>query len=110
MLANNPSHLEAVDGVVEGRTRALQTDHSSATATLAPGLAAPILIHGDAAFSAQGVVAEVLNLQGLPGYSTGGTLHIISDNQIGFTTIPSDGRVAALPLGARVEIEAIASA
>ncbi len=92
VLANNPSHLEAVDGVVEGRTRALQTDHNSATATLHTGRAAPILIHGDAAFSAQGVVAEVLNLQALPGYSTGGTLHLISNNQIGFTTMPSDGR------------------
>jgi 2-oxoglutarate dehydrogenase E1 component len=92
VLANNPSHLEAVDGVVEGRTRALQTDHSSATATIDTGRAAPILIHGDAAFSAQGVVAEVLNLENLPGYSTGGTLHLISNNQVGFTTMPSDGR------------------
>jgi 2-oxoglutarate dehydrogenase E1 component len=91
-LANNPSHLEAVDGVVEGRTRALQTGHDTPIATLATGRAAPILIHGDAAFSAQGVVAEVLNLQALPGYATGGTLHIIANNQIGFTTDPGDGR------------------
>ena len=91
-LANNPSHLEAVDGVVEGRTRALQTDHKTPIAQLETGRAAPILIHGDAAFSAQGVVAEVLNLQGLPGYSTGGTLHLIANNQIGFTTDPGDGR------------------
>jgi len=91
-LANNPSHLEAVDGVVEGRTRALQTNHDTPMATLEVGRAAPILIHGDAAFSAQGVVAEVLNLQALDGYATGGTLHIISNNQIGFTTDPRDAR------------------
>jgi 2-oxoglutarate dehydrogenase E1 component len=91
-LANNPSHLEAVDGVVEGRTRALQTDHSTPIARVDTGRAAPILIHGDAAFSAQGVVAEVLNLQALAGYATGGTLHIISNNQVGFTTDPSDAR------------------
>ena len=91
-LANNPSHLEAVDGVVEGRTRALQTDHDTPIAKLVTGRAAPILIHGDAAFSAQGVVAEVLNLQALAGYATGGTLHIIANNQIGFTTDPSDAR------------------
>ena len=92
VLANNPSHLEAVDGVVEGRTRALQTNHDRPIATLDTGRAAPILIHGDAAFSAQGVVAEVLNLQALAGYATGGTLHIISNNQVGFTTDPSDAR------------------
>lgn len=91
-LANNPSHLEAVDGVVEGRTRALQTDHASPAASLDVGRAAPILIHGDAAFSAQGVVAEVLNLQALEGYATGGTIHLISNNQIGFTTDPHDAR------------------
>ncbi len=91
-LANNPSHLEAVNGVVEGRTRALQTNHNTPVATLEPGRAAPILIHGDAAFSAQGVVAEVLNLQALAGYATGGTIHIISNNQVGFTTDPRDAR------------------
>ena len=92
VLANNPSHLEAVDGVVEGRTRALQTDRTSSPAKLETGRAAPILIHGDAAFSAQGVVAEVLNLQALAGYATGGTVHIISNNQVGFTTDPRDAR------------------
>jgi 2-oxoglutarate dehydrogenase E1 component len=91
-LASNPSHLEAVDGVVEGRTRALQTDHNTPQATLEVGRAAPILVHGDAAFSAQGIVAEVLNLQGLAGYSTGGTIHLIANNQIGFTTDPRDAR------------------
>jgi 2-oxoglutarate decarboxylase len=91
-LANNPSHLEAVDGVVEGRTRALQTHHDMPIATLDMRRAAPLLIHGDAAFSAQGVVAEVLNLAGLAGYATGGTLHLIANNQVGFTTDPSEAR------------------
>ena len=91
-LANNPSHLEAVDGVVEGMTRALQTDRSANLPTFDAQIAAPILIHGDAAFAAQGVVAEVLNLQAIPGYATGGTIHIISNNQIGFTTDPMEGR------------------
>ncbi|MGP6159734.1 MAG: multifunctional oxoglutarate decarboxylase/oxoglutarate dehydrogenase thiamine pyrophosphate-binding subunit/dihydrolipoyllysine-residue succinyltransferase subunit [Vulcanimicrobiaceae bacterium] len=92
VLANNPSHLEAVDAVVEGRTRALQTKHETPIATLEPGVAAPILIHGDAAFSAQGIIAEVLNLQALAGYATGGTVHIIANNQVGFTTDPKEGR------------------
>jgi 2-oxoglutarate dehydrogenase E1 component len=91
-LANNPSHLEAVDGVVEGMTRCLQTDRSSNVPQIDPQIAAPILIHGDAAFAAQGVVAEVLNLQAIPGYATGGTIHIISNNQVGFTTDPMEGR------------------
>ncbi|BDE08056.1 alpha-ketoglutarate decarboxylase [Vulcanimicrobium alpinum] len=91
-LAHNPSHLEAVDGVVEGMTRALQTDHTVNPPTLNSEVAAPILIHGDAAFAAQGIVAEVLNLQGLAGYATGGTIHIISNNQVGFTTDPSEAR------------------
>ncbi|MHB8139979.1 MAG: multifunctional oxoglutarate decarboxylase/oxoglutarate dehydrogenase thiamine pyrophosphate-binding subunit/dihydrolipoyllysine-residue succinyltransferase subunit [Vulcanimicrobiaceae bacterium] len=91
-LAHNPSHLEAVDPVVEGSARALQTDRNAGVPRIDLQRAAPILIHGDAAFVAQGVVAEVLNLQSLPGYETGGTLHIIANNQIGFTTDPHDGR------------------
>lgn len=91
-LAPNPSHLEYVDPVVEGETRAIQTDHKSAEVTHDPRAALAILIHGDAAFPGQGVVAETLNLQALPGYSTGGTLHIIANNQIGFTTDPNEGR------------------
>jgi 2-oxoglutarate dehydrogenase E1 component len=91
-LAHNPSHLEAVDPVVEGRTRALQSDHTTPFGGLDFKKAAPILIHGDSAFPGQGVVAEVLNLQALPGYTTGGTLHIIANNQIGFTTDPKDSR------------------
>jgi 2-oxoglutarate dehydrogenase E1 component len=89
-LAANPSHLEAVDPVVEGRARAEQTDRS--TGAHDPTVALPILLHGDAAFSGQGEVAETLNLQGLPGYSTGGTLHLITNNQVGFTTDPQDSR------------------
>jgi 2-oxoglutarate dehydrogenase E1 component len=91
-LAANPSHLEAVDPVVEGRTRAEQTDRSTRTGYHDSSVAMPIQIHGDAAFPAQGVVAETLNLADLTGYSTGGTLHLIANNQIGFTTDPEDGR------------------
>jgi multifunctional 2-oxoglutarate metabolism enzyme len=91
-LLANPSHLEAVDPVVEGWTRAEQTrrkgsePHYDRTGTV------PILIHGDAAFPAQGVVSEVLNLSKLEGYTTGGTLHVIANNQLGFTTDPEEGR------------------
>ncbi|MDP3910787.1 MAG: multifunctional oxoglutarate decarboxylase/oxoglutarate dehydrogenase thiamine pyrophosphate-binding subunit/dihydrolipoyllysine-residue succinyltransferase subunit [Gemmatimonadales bacterium] len=83
MLAPNPSHLEAVNPVVEGRARALQ-DRSDP--------AVPVLLHGDAAFAGQGVVAETFNLARLRGYSTGGTFHLILNNQIGFTTEPRAGR------------------
>ena len=91
-LAANPSHLEAVDPVVEGRTRAEQTDRSTREGRHDPRVALPVLIHGDAAFPAQGVVAETLNLAELEGYSTGGTLHLIANNQVGFTTDPVEGR------------------
>ena len=91
-LCANPSHLEAVDPVVEGRTRAEQTDRSTRAGVHDPGVALPILIHGDASFAGQGVVAETLNLEGLAGYTTGGTLHLIANNQIGFTTDPAEGR------------------
>ena len=91
-LAANPSHLEAVDPVVEGRTRAEQTDRSTREGRHDPRVALPVLIHGDAAFPAQGIVAETLNLAELEGYATGGTLHLIANNQIGFTTDPVDGR------------------
>jgi 2-oxoglutarate dehydrogenase E1 component len=91
-LAANPSHLEAVDPVVEGRARAEQTDRSTRNGLHDPNVALPILIHGDASFPGQGEVAETLNLSALDGYSTGGTLHLIANNQIGFTTDPSEGR------------------
>ncbi|PZR63943.1 MAG: multifunctional oxoglutarate decarboxylase/oxoglutarate dehydrogenase thiamine pyrophosphate-binding subunit/dihydrolipoyllysine-residue succinyltransferase subunit [Chloroflexi bacterium] len=91
-LSPNPSHLEAVDPVVEGRARAEQTDRSRVEAAIDHSRTLPLLIHGDAAFAAQGVVAETFNLARLPGYATGGTLHIIANNQIGFTTGPREGR------------------
>jgi 2-oxoglutarate dehydrogenase E1 component len=91
-LVSNPSHLEAVDPVVEGRTRSEQTDRSTRDGYHDPRVAMPILIHGDASFPGQGVVAETFNLQALAGYSTGGTLHLIANNQVGFTTEPESGR------------------
>src|SRR5438876_973368 len=88
-LSSNPSHLEAVDPIVEGKARARQrirgdTEHRRNVL--------PLLVHGDAAFIAQGIVAETLNLSQLHGYSTGGTVHIVVNNQIGFTTLPKDAR------------------
>jgi multifunctional 2-oxoglutarate metabolism enzyme len=91
-LLPNPSHLEAIDPVVEGWCRAAQTQRRATTLHLDPLAALPVLIHGDAAFAGQGVVQEVLNLQSLPGYTTGGTVHFIADNQVGFTTDPQEGR------------------
>jgi 2-oxoglutarate dehydrogenase E1 component len=91
-LAANPSHLEAVDPVVEGRTRAEQSDRSTRVGLHDPSVALAVLIHGDASFPGQGGVAETLNLSALDGYSVGGTLHLIANNQIGFTTDPSEGR------------------
>jgi 2-oxoglutarate dehydrogenase E1 component len=90
-LTPNPSHLEAVDPVVEGRTRAKQNLYQDTERKI--GI--PLLIHGDAAFAGQGLVAETLNLSQLAGYTTGGTLHIIVNNQIGFTTSPNDARSTA---------------
>src|SRR5881392_1467875 len=88
-LSSNPSHLEAVDPVVEGKARARQrirgdTEHRRKVL--------PLLVHGDAAFIAQGIVAETLNLSQLHGYCTGGTIHVVVNNQIGFTTLPKDAR------------------
>jgi 2-oxoglutarate dehydrogenase E1 component len=88
-LSANPSHLEAVDPIVEGTARARQrrrgdTEHRRKVL--------PLLIHGDAAFAGQGMVAETLNMSQLPGYSTGGTVHLVVNNQIGFTTLPEDAR------------------
>src|SRR4051794_19586241 len=91
-LVANPSHLEAVNPVVEGRTRAEQTDRSTKNGAHDPSVALPVLLHGDAAFAGQGVVAETFNVHDLEGYSTGGTLHLITNNQIGFTTDPREGR------------------
>ncbi len=88
-LAPNPSHLEIVDPVVEGRTRARQRKKQD---TAERRRVMPLLIHGDAALAGQGIVAEVLNFSQLPGYKTGGTIHFVINNQIGFTTNPSDAR------------------
>jgi 2-oxoglutarate dehydrogenase E1 component len=90
-LASNPSHLEWVNPVVEGMARAMQRKRSE-NEVPAFGEVLPVLIHGDAAFAGQGVVPETLNLAQLRGYRTGGTIHIIINNQIGFTTNPIDAR------------------
>ena len=91
-LESNPSHLEYVSAVVEGATRAAQTTRKGPHAHQDTDAAVPIAIHGDASFPAQGVVAETLNLQALDGYKVGGTVHLITNNQIGFTTDPDDAR------------------
>jgi 2-oxoglutarate dehydrogenase E1 component len=88
-LAANPSHLEAVDPVVEGKARARQRVLDD---TAYRKKVVPILIHGDAAFIGQGVVAETFNMSQLAGYCTGGTVHFVVNNQIGFTTLPADSR------------------
>ena len=88
-LAANPSHLEAVDPVVEGTARARQRIRGD---TEDRRKVLPSLIHGDAAFAGQGIVAETLNMSQLPGYRTGGTVHVVVNNQIGFTTLPEDAR------------------
>ncbi len=91
-LESNPSHLEYVYPVVEGATRAAQTTRQGPHAHQDTDAAVPIVIHGDASFPAQGVVSETLNLQALDGYKVGGTVHIITNNQVGFTTDPDDAR------------------
>jgi len=91
-LSPNPSHLEAVNPVIEGRTRAIQTTRRGREVAHDSTVAVPVLIHGDAAFAAQGVVAETFNLERLRGYTTGGTVHLIANNQIGFTTDPEESR------------------
>jgi len=102
-LTANPSHLEAVNPVVEGRTRAKQRrreDTAERTKVL------PLLIHGDAAFAGQGLVTETLNLSQLKGYATGGTLHIVVNNQIGFTTLPGESRSTRYPTDVAKMVEA----
>ncbi len=91
-LAHNPSHLEFVGPVVDGRARAQQTQRRGREAVHDPVVAVPVVIHGDAAFAGQGVVAETLNLGALRGYKVGGTMHLITNNQIGFTTDMQDAR------------------
>nr|MBA2772419.1 2-oxoglutarate dehydrogenase E1 component [Sphingomonas sp.] len=101
-LSPNPSHLEAVDPVVLGKARAIMTvkDDKHGKSVL------PILLHGDAAFAAQGVVAECLGFSGLPGYGTGGTLHFIINNQVGFTTSPQFARSSPYPSDIAKSIQA----
>ena len=104
-VASNPSHLEAVDPVVEGMTRAKQDRILPPTDGTPDALVdrsanfpcLPVLVHGDAAFSGQGVVAETLNLSGLSGYRTGGTVHVVVNNQLGFTTAPEAARTSVYP-------------
>jgi multifunctional 2-oxoglutarate metabolism enzyme len=91
-LESNPSHLEFVGSVATGATRAVQTSRQGPHAVQDTNAAFPIVLHGDAAFPAQGVVAETLNLQALDGYTVGGTIHLIQNNQVGFTTDPDDAR------------------
>ncbi|MDA4894309.1 multifunctional oxoglutarate decarboxylase/oxoglutarate dehydrogenase thiamine pyrophosphate-binding subunit/dihydrolipoyllysine-residue succinyltransferase subunit [Streptomyces sp. MS2A] len=88
-LAANPSHLETVDGVLEGIVRAKQDRKPIGTFTWLP-----ILVHGDAAFAGQGVVVETLQMSQLRGYRTGGTIHVVVNNQVGFTTLPTDSRTS----------------
>jgi 2-oxoglutarate dehydrogenase E1 component len=91
-LESNPSHLEFVAPVASGATRAAQTTRQGPHAHQDTNAAIPVILHGDAAFPGQGVVAETLNLQALDGYTVGGTIHIIQNNQVGFTTDPDDSR------------------
>src|SRR5690606_13859112 len=91
-LAPNPSHLELVAPVLEGVARAHQRVPGAAPGTFDPRLVMPVAVHGDAAFPGEGVVAETFNMSRLVGYTTGGTLHIIANNQVGFTTDPIDAR------------------
>jgi 2-oxoglutarate dehydrogenase E1 component len=91
-LESNPSHLEFVHPVVVGATRAAQTGRQGPHAHRDTNAAVPIVLHGDAAMPGQGVVAESLNLQALDGYKVGGTIHLVQNNQVGFTTDPEDAR------------------
>ena len=102
-LTSNPSHLEAVDPVVLGRARAKQRRRGD---TEKRRTVLPFLIHGDAAFAGQGLVAETLNLSQLRGYTVGGTLHLVVNNQIGFTTTPMEGRSTNYPTDVAKMIEA----
>ena len=93
-LVPNPSHLEAVDPVVLGKVRALQVGRGGSRAV---GEVLPVLLHGDAAFAGQGIVAECFAFSGIPGYGTGGTIHYVINNQVGFTTSPQFARSSPYP-------------
>src|SRR3546814_13231718 len=92
-LVANPSHLEAVDPVVLGKVRAQQTQRGDKDGSEV----LPVLLHGDAAFAGQGIVSECFGFSDLPGYDTGGCLHFIINNQVGFTTSPQFGRSSPYP-------------
>jgi len=100
-LAANPSHLEAVNGVLEGIVRAKQDHKPIASFTVLP-----ILVHGDAAMAGQGVVIETLQMAQLRGYRTGGTIHVVANNQVGFTTLPKDSRTSLYSTDAAKSIQA----
>jgi len=104
-LTPNPSHLEIVDPVTLGKVRAKQDQHGATPEDR--GMVLPLLIHGDAAFAGQGVVAECFGLSGLKGYRTGGSLHFIVNNQIGFTTYPRYSRSSPYPSDVAKMIEAL---
>ncbi len=96
-LSANPSHLEAVDPVVEGMVRALVDRQEHEGESEPTRRVMPVVLHGDAAFAGQGVVAETFNLSALPGYGVGGTIHIVVNNQVGFTTGPDQARSSVYP-------------
>ncbi len=102
-LTANPSHLEAVNPVVLGKVRAKQDQRSDSRDR---GAVLPVLLHGDAAFAGQGIVAECFGLSGLKGHRTGGTIHIVVNNQIGFTTAPSFSRSSPYPTDIALMVEA----
>ncbi|MDP3658678.1 2-oxoglutarate dehydrogenase E1 component, partial [Phenylobacterium sp.] len=105
-LTANPSHLEIVNPVVLGKARAKQAFKLRAKADAGRGHVLPLLLHGDAAFAGQGVVAECFTLSGLRGYGTGGALHFIVNNQIGFTTSPKNSRSSPYPSDVALMVEA----
>ncbi len=105
-LTGNPSHLEAVNPVVLGKARAKQADKVGEDRVTQRGMVMPLLLHGDAAFAGQGVVSECLALSGLTGYRTGGTIHFIVNNQIGFTTAPHFSRSSPYPSDVALQVQA----
>jgi len=105
-LAPNPSHLEAVNPVVLGKARAKQVQFGNGNAEIARGAVIPVLLHGDAAFAGQGVVAECFAMSGTRGYRTGGTIHLVVNNQIGFTTSPHHARSSPYPSDIAKMVEA----
>ncbi|BCW87481.1 2-oxoglutarate dehydrogenase E1 component [Alphaproteobacteria bacterium SO-S41] len=105
-LAPNPSHLEAVNPVVLGKVRAKQVQLGNGDVQTGRGMVIPVLMHGDAAFAGQGVVAECFAMSGTRGYRTGGTIHIVVNNQIGFTTSPHHARSSPYPSDIAKMVEA----